>query len=109
MATVNEFNCTGNEQSVTLSPGKYKLECWGARGGATGTPYESGFYYGLGGYCSGEITLRKEITLYVYVGFDGKRGYTSVNNQNGWTFNGGGYGSSRSGGGATDIRLVNGF
>ncbi|MDB3084740.1 hypothetical protein C4097_09285 [Clostridioides difficile] len=108
MTTVYEFNCTGSEQSVTLKPGKYKFECWGGRGGATGTPFESGFYYGKGGYCSGELILRKETTLYVYVGFDGKRGYTSVNNQNGWTFNGGGYGSTRSGGGATDIRLVGG-
>ncbi|HFL3205687.1 TPA: glycine-rich protein, partial [Clostridioides difficile] len=33
MATVYEFNYTGSEQSVTLKPGKYKLECWGACGG----------------------------------------------------------------------------
>ncbi|MGO0986741.1 glycine rich domain-containing protein [Clostridioides difficile] len=108
MATVNEFNCTGSEQSVTLKPGKYKFECWGARGGATGTPYASGFYYGLGGYCSGELTLRKETILYIYVGFDGKKSMSSTPFVQSYTFNGGGYGSSRSGGGATDIRLVGG-
>ncbi|MGS5517739.1 glycine rich domain-containing protein [Clostridioides difficile] len=99
MTTVYEFNCTGSEQSVTLKPGKYKFECWGARGGTRGTPYESGFYYGYGGYCSGEITLKKETTLYLYVGLDGRKDYR---------FNGGGSGSSASGGGATDIRLVGG-
>ncbi|MFL8675736.1 glycine-rich protein [Clostridioides sp. GD02404] len=99
MTTVYEFNCTGSEQSVTLKPGKYKFECWGARGGTRGTPYESGFYYGYGGYCSGEITLKKETTLYLYVGLDGRKDYR---------FNGGGSGSSASGGGATDIRLIGG-
>ncbi|MER0285283.1 glycine rich domain-containing protein [Clostridioides difficile] len=108
MTTVYEFNCTGSEQSVTLKPGKYKLECWGARGGATGTPYASGFYYGLGGYSCGELILRKETTLYVYVGFDGKKGMSPTPFAQSYTFNGGGYGSSRSGGGATDIRLVGG-
>lgn len=29
MATVYEFNYTGSEQSVTLKPGRYRLECWG--------------------------------------------------------------------------------
>ncbi len=99
MATVYEFNYTGSEQSITLKPGKYKLECWGARGGAYGTPLSSGFQYGYGGYTSGELILKKETILYVYVGLDGKKGNT---------FNGGGYATSSSGGGATDIRLING-
>ncbi|EQF24663.1 glycine rich family protein [Clostridioides difficile CD160] len=99
MATVYEFNYTGSEQSVILKPGKYKLECWGARGGAYGTPLSSGFQYGYGGYTSGELILKKETILYVYVGLDGKKGNT---------FNGGGYATSSSGGGATDIRLING-
>ncbi|SJO59945.1 glycine rich domain-containing protein [Clostridioides difficile] len=108
MQTEWNFDAVSSAQEIILKPGKYKFECWGARGGATGTPFESGFYYGYGGYCSGELTLKKETTLYVYVGFDGIRGYTSVNNRNGHTFNGGGYGTNRSGGGATDIRLVGG-
>ncbi|MGS5517736.1 glycine rich domain-containing protein [Clostridioides difficile] len=99
MQTEWNFDWANIEQNVTLKPGKYKLECWGARGGATGTPYESGFYYGNGGYCSGEIILKKETTLYIYVGIDGRKGYD---------FNGGGRGGSSSGGGATDIRLIGG-
>ncbi|HFK2992409.1 TPA: glycine rich domain-containing protein [Clostridioides difficile] len=99
MQTEWNFDCANIEQNVTLKPGRYKFECWGARGGALGTPYESGFYYGYGGYCSGEITLKKETTLYLYVGIDGRKGYN---------FNGAGYGNSASGGGATDIRLIGG-
>ncbi|HBG8505258.1 TPA: glycine-rich protein [Clostridioides difficile] len=99
MATEWNFDCKNIEQNVTLKPGRYKFECWGARGGASGTPFESGFYYGYGGYCSGELTLKKETTLYLYVGLDGRKGYP---------FNGGGYAASCSGGGATDIRLVGG-
>ncbi|WP_254494740.1 glycine rich domain-containing protein [Clostridioides difficile] len=99
MATEWNFDCKNIEQNVTLKPGKYKLECWGARGGATGTPLSDGFYYGKGGYSSGELTLKKETTLYIYVGFDGKKGSQ---------FNGAGYCGSATGGGATDIRLVDG-
>ncbi|MCC0648495.1 glycine rich domain-containing protein [Clostridioides sp. ZZV15-6598] len=99
MQTEWNFKDAEIEQNVTLKPGRYKFECWGARGGALGTPYESGFYYGWGGYCSGEITLKKETILYLYVGKDGKKGYN---------FNGAGYGNGASGGGATDIRLVGG-
>ncbi|MGF0556115.1 glycine rich domain-containing protein [Clostridioides difficile] len=99
MQTEWNFDCANIEQNVTLKPGRYKFECWGARGGALGTPYESGFYYGYGGYCSGEITLKKETTLYLYVGIDGRKGYN---------FNGAGYGNGASGGGATDIRLIGG-
>ncbi|HBG2772416.1 TPA: glycine-rich protein [Clostridioides difficile] len=99
MQTEWNFKDANIEQNITLKPGRYKFECWGARGGALGTPYESGFYYGWGGYCSGEIILKKETILYLYVGKDGKKGYD---------FNGAGYGNGASGGGATDIRLVGG-
>ncbi|EOY7326315.1 glycine-rich protein, partial [Clostridioides difficile] len=34
MQTEWNFDYTGAEQSVTLKPAKYKLECWGASGGA---------------------------------------------------------------------------
>ncbi|HBH3604305.1 glycine rich domain-containing protein [Clostridioides difficile] len=99
MQTEWNFNAVDSAQEIILKPGKYKFECWGARGGALGTPFESGFYYGYGGYCSGEITLKKETTLYLYVGIDGRKGYN---------FNGAGYGNGASGGGATDIRLIGG-
>ncbi|HBH0878295.1 TPA: hypothetical protein KR676_001995 [Clostridioides difficile] len=99
MQTEWNFDAVSSAQEIILKPGKYKLECWGARGGATGTPLSDGFYYGKGGYSSGELTLKKETTLYLYVGLDGRKGYS---------FNGGGYATSCSGGGATDIRLVGG-
>ncbi|EOY7186732.1 glycine rich domain-containing protein [Clostridioides difficile] len=98
MQTEWNFDAVNSAQEIILKPGKYKLECWGARGGATGTPLSDGFYYGKGGYSSGELTLKKETTLYLYVGLDGRKGYS---------FNGGGYAASCSGG-ATDIRLVGG-
>ncbi|MCC0671530.1 hypothetical protein IC216_05995 [Clostridioides sp. ES-S-0145-01] len=97
MATVYEFNYTGSEQSVTLKPGKYKLECWGASGGGVGY-----YNHGKGGYSSGELTLMKKTILYIYTGESGKiNGVTSI------MFNGGGW-ASCCGGGATDIRLING-
>ncbi|WP_131043685.1 glycine rich domain-containing protein, partial [Clostridioides difficile] len=99
MQTEWNFDAVSSAQEIILKPGKYKFECWGARGGATGTPLSDGFYYGKGGYCSGELTLRKKTALYVYVGFDGKKGSQ---------FNGAGYCGSATGGGATDIRLVDG-
>ena len=33
MSEVYDFKYTGKVQSITLIPGKYKLECWGAAGG----------------------------------------------------------------------------
>ncbi|MGS5514550.1 glycine rich domain-containing protein [Clostridioides difficile] len=98
MATVYEFNYTGSEQSVTLKPGKYKLECWGAKGGNWG-----GGECGAGGYSYGELTLKKEVVLYIYTG---QLGYDANNTLE--VFNGGGYGKDCTGGGATDIRIIGG-
>ncbi|MCC0784253.1 hypothetical protein IR152_14490 [Clostridioides sp. ES-S-0108-01] len=100
MQTEWNFNYTGKGETVTLPVGKYKLECWGAAGGcASGVPKDSG---SRGGYTSGELTLKKETTLYVYVGQDG--GDPSNTDIIGG-FNGGGGGNVAKGGGATDIRL----
>lgn len=95
MATVYEFNYTGSEQSVTLKPGKYKLECWGAS--------SLGMNPSNGGYAYGKLILRKETMLYVYVGEAGYNGSLSR-----YMFNGGGYATYQCGGGATDIRLAGG-
>ncbi|HEK8939543.1 TPA: hypothetical protein STY81_002963 [Clostridioides difficile] len=99
MATVYEFNYTGSEQSITLKPGKYKLECWGASGGEM----HSASSHSSGGYSVGELILRKKTLLYIYVGQLGLDVSSSV-----YAFNGGGYGTGAVGGGATDIRLVGG-
>ncbi|HFL3546930.1 TPA: glycine-rich protein [Clostridioides difficile] len=109
MATVYEFNCTGSEQSVTLSPGKYKLECWGASGGG-GSDQTDLEKCSKGGYSKGEILLKKQTTLYIYAGGWGFESYPifngggkSLNNENHQGVN-----YRCNGGGATDIRLVGG-
>ncbi|HBF4456434.1 TPA: hypothetical protein KOQ45_003390 [Clostridioides difficile] len=110
MAKIYDFNYIHGEQEVVLPPGKYLLECWGAAGGG-GIRIVDFNLRSKGGYSKGELTLRKETTLYVYAGSKGSN-YGS-------TFNGGGKammheGTSGggvlycNGGGATDIRLIGG-
>lgn len=99
------FNYTGNKQSITLSPGVYQLECYGARGG-NGYGNSSG---GKGGYVSALLTIPFDKTIFIYVGQAGNDG-----NDRRISFNGGGIGgydtyggaeNGGSGGGATDFRL----
>ncbi|WP_227866636.1 glycine rich domain-containing protein [Clostridioides sp. ES-S-0190-01] len=114
MATVYNFSYTGNEQSVTLKPGKYKFECWGSSGGINNSSWHTD---AKGGYSKGEIILKKQTTLYIYVGESGFASSSTSNNTKSG-FNGGGKGYlnqqvmgtyySMYGGGATDIRLVGG-
>lgn len=96
MSDILNYSYTGAKQTVTLKPGRYKLECWGAQGGYR----SSSSYGGLGGYSVGEISLEKQTTLYVYVGGSGNTGKTNGG------FNGGGKRATyNGGGGATDIRV----
>ncbi|WP_394904332.1 glycine rich domain-containing protein [Clostridioides difficile] len=110
MAKVYDFNYIHGEQEVVLTPGKYLLECWGAAGGG-GIRIVDFNLRSKGGYSKGELTLRKETTLYVYAGSKGS--------SYGSTFNGGGKAMMHespsgggilycNGGGATDIRLIGG-
>ncbi|HBH0465542.1 glycine rich domain-containing protein [Clostridioides difficile] len=110
MAKIYDFNYIHGEQEVVLPPGKYLLECWGAAGGG-GIRIVDFNLRSKGGYSKGELTLRKETTLYVYAGSKGSN-YDS-------TFNGGGKAMMHespsgggilycNGGGATDIRLIGG-
>ena len=107
------FDYTGAVQSVTLKPGKYVLECWGAQGGngCTGHSYKGG----AGGYSKGTLTLAKTETLYIYVGGQGVSAAASGNgNIREGGFNGGGSGrdwgstgnGGGGGGGASDIRII---
>ena len=112
-----EFTYTGNYQEyVVPETGKYKIECYGARGGCDNW---AGTYlsdYGLGGYASGTIELIKGEKLYIYVGQTGADGVKQANQLTSTSFNGGGAGIGSSdnddgggaGGGATDVRLVAG-
>lgn len=93
---VMNFDYTGSVQTATLTPGRYKLECWGGQGGTY-----SSYIGGYGGYSKGTITLTKTTTVYVSVGGAGSSSSTAAG------FNGGGTGisSGRGGGGATDVRI----
>ncbi|HBH3594187.1 TPA: hypothetical protein KSJ96_001014, partial [Clostridioides difficile] len=115
MQTVWNFGYIGREDSVQLPPGRYKFECWGACGGRFNTADWT--TCAKGGYTKGVITLKEKTFFYVYVG---QSGYEKVLPNTSLTrtgFNGGtlsnrygtgGYYYSTSGGGATDIRVVNG-
>lgn len=97
------FDFTGTSQEMMLSPGKYKLECWGAQGGS------SAYLGGVGGYSKGTLTLSENTQIYCYVGGQGSCVSTA---QGGGGFNGGGgngqstnYSDPGGGGGGTDIRI----
>ncbi|SJU08217.1 glycine rich domain-containing protein [Clostridioides difficile] len=114
MQTEWTFGYNGSPQSVILKPGKYKFECWGSSGGINNSSW---YTDAKGGYSKGEITLKKQTTLYIYVGESGYASSSTANNTKSG-FNGGGKGYlnqqvmgtyySMYGGGATDIRLVGG-
>ena len=98
-----EFDYTGNYQEFTVPvTGEYKIELWGAAGGAGGAKP-------AGSYTSGNIALESGEVLYVFVGEKGE------NTKNYTAYNGGGTSTqyysdnnNGSGGGATDVRLVGG-
>ena len=123
VGTVINFDYTGTVQEVTLPPGQYKLQCWGAQGGnVTGSYSVAG---SKGGYSEGVLTITSAKTIYIFVGGRGAS-YTSSATQTststvngGW--NGGGAGLRtaryntggidgrsfpRPGGGATDMALT---
>lgn len=95
------YNYTGGIQSVTLQPGSYKLEVWGAQGGGSST------YGGKGGYAVGTIKLTSPTTLYIVVGGQGGNGQSTSNGG----YNGGGYSAAYGGGGggATHIATASGL
>ena len=97
------YNYTGNVQNFKVPcTGEYKIELWGAQGG----DYNSTSVGALGGYTSGNIILDKDLPLYIYVGNKVNYSSSTVNStvfNNGLSTSGG-----YNGGGATDVRLVNG-
>ncbi|HFL2474615.1 TPA: glycine rich domain-containing protein [Clostridioides difficile] len=112
MTKVYDFKCAYSEQTVALPRGKYLLECWGAAGGGGSSIADSNLR-SKGGYSKGELTLKKETTLHIFVGNNGRNDSLST------PFNGGGKAEMHesdsnknlvycNGGGATDIRLVGG-
>lgn len=105
----DKFNYTGDSQTFTTRyDGSYKVELWGAQGGSN--EIVTG---GHGGYTNGIISFVADKNLYIYIGESGQMNQ-QTNNDMPATFNGGGKSETNaggllgSGGGATDIRLVNG-
>lgn len=100
---IYDFEYTGSSQEFTVPvTGEYKIELWGAAGGAYGAKP-------AGSYTSGNIALESGEVLYVFVGEKGE------NTKNYTAYNGGGTSTeyysdnnNGSGGGATDVRLVGG-
>ena len=110
---------TGGYQTfVAPYDGIYRLEAWGARGGAGMRNSSLTYHGGYGAYASGEIHLNKGDTFYIYVGqagYNGRANCKYCGGYGGW--NGGAKGGNDSnhdsapdegggGGGATDFRLV---
>ena len=108
--TSNNLNISSSgSYSKTFNPGKYKLECWGARGGGQQDGNSAAGPGGLGGYSYGNLTLLRPTTLHCYSGGIGAVGYGSLSSGG---YNGGGsaWGSDSAepgcgGGGASDIRI----
>lgn len=89
VGTVFNFDYTGTVQEVTLPPGRYKLQCWGAQGGDS---YKYDAIGSKGGYSEGEITLTEVTKFYVFVGGRGGNGSTSSMVNGGWNGGGGSVG-----------------
>lgn len=113
--SVMNFDYTGSVQTATLTPGRYKLECWGAQGGNRSQDSASATVTGsgLGGYSIGILTLTQLTTCYIYVGGQGGMSSSTGNVKVEGGFNGGGFASHEStgepgngGGGATDVRIA---
>jgi hypothetical protein len=97
----NKISCYPIE--VILPAGAYRFECYGASGGTSGNGIG-----GHGAYVSGNIKLNTQKRMFLFIG---AQGHATVGKP---SFNGGGRGhlnsrseSGASGGGSTDIRLIN--
>lgn len=112
-------NCQNHR--ITLTPGKYKLQVWGASGGDGYTDYvnDRSSQGGLGGYAEGILTVLdgEEVTLNVIAGGQGKEmlgtNASSVEcHSKSMGCNGGGAGCGTAsspgfgGGGASDMRIA---
>ena len=103
-----EYNTAGAYSLIIPVSGNYKIECWGAQGGAS---YSSSYHGGYGGYSTGTVYLQKGKEIWIYVGGQGSGNGTHTKQVGG--FNGGGDantdndGNTRqsSGGGATHIAI----
>ncbi len=103
------------QSSLTLLPGTYKLQVWGASGGdGVNNDQAQGSHGGLGGYAEGILKLQSKQPVYLHYGTVGYVAtYTYVGaNAKGAGCNGGGAATGHSngsmgygGGGGSDIRI----
>lgn len=117
-ATTHNYSYNGSYRSVTLPPGTYQLQCWGAQGGSNAANSTYGITAktgGKGGYSVGQLTISQATGVRVYVGGQGSSstgGYNGGGSTQGTsehtTGNTHGISKMGGGGGATDIRLSNG-
>lgn len=117
-ATTHNYSYNGSYRSVTLPPGTYQFQCWGAQGGSNGTNSTYGITAqagGKGGYSVGQLTVSQATAIRVYVGGQGSSssgGYNGGGSTTGTSqYTSGnlfGYSKMGGGGGATDIRLNDG-
>ena len=112
VSTLYEYMCEDSTIckpiEITLDKGVYALEVWGASGGSNETQYQA-----QGGYSFGIIRIDQPVNAFVYIGGQG----IIQTNTTGYAYggyNGGGRSAKHrfhnyvgSGGGATDIRLIN--
>src|SRR5574344_1673527 len=98
------YDYTGGSQAFTTPcTGTYKFETWGAQGGNSSSTGGTG---GKGAYTSGVLSSNINSIYYLFVGGQGSSATTSAGGYNGGGYNNGF--SQAAGGGATDVRLVNG-
>lgn len=108
--TYRNFAFTGGIQSLNLTSGTYKLECWGAQGGISGH-YATAT--NTGGYARGNKTFSAPTKVYVCVGGKGVNGTSGTTTPAGG-YNGGGNGGrgnsdNAAGGGATHMAVRTGL
>lgn len=105
---VYEFGYTGNVQEVTLQPGLYAFEAWGAQGG---NGYNSSSYTstgGKGGYSYATVKVSTATKYYIVVGGQGTTATSTSTYAGGYNGGGSGYYYSGGGGGATHIATATG-
>ena len=108
------YPCSSNSSCsyyrVTLTPGVYFFELWGAQGGDSLHGGYQAYPGAVGGYTSAAKSFTNDTELNLYIG-----GMGGLYNDFSGGFNGGGEGSGSNdankgggGGGATDVRIING-
>ena len=123
-ATTHNYSYTGSYSSVTLPPGTYQFQVWGAQGGSNAANPSYGITAkagGKGGYSVGQLSISQATGVRVYVGGQGSSSaggyngggstlgelsYEYYDESDGYTHSG--VNKMGGGGGASDIRLSSG-